>query len=90
MREPYGLGVEGDSLFICDGAAGLKLYDVSDPHDLNLTDAYTGVYPQDVILTDKSVVVVGKDGLYQFSFQSRGKIELLSKIPVSDNTRKTP
>jgi len=90
MREPYGLGVEGDSLFICDGAAGLKLYDVSDPHDLKLTDAYTGVYPQDVILTDKSVVVVGKDGLYQFSFQSRGKIELLSKIPVSDNTRKIP
>lgn len=90
MREPYGLGVEGDSLFICDGAAGLKLYDVSDPHDLKLTDAYTGVYPQDVILTDKSVVVTGKDGLYQFSFQSRGKIELLSKIPVNDNTRKTP
>ena len=90
MREPYGLGVEGDSLFICDGAAGLKLYDVSDPHDLRLTDTYTSVYPQDVILTDKSVVVIGKDGLFQFSFQSRGKIELLSKIPVSDNTRKTP
>ena len=90
MREPYGLGVEGDSLFICDGAAGLKLYDVSDPHDLRLTDTYTGVYPQDVILTDKSVVVIGKDGLFQFSFQSRGKIELLSKIPVSNNTRKTP
>lgn len=90
MREPYGLGVKGDSLFICDGAAGLKLYDVSDPHDLRLTDTYTSVYPQDVILTDKSVVVIGKDGLFQFSFQSRGKIELLSKIPVSNNTRKTP
>jgi hypothetical protein len=90
MREPYGLGVEGDSLFICDGAAGLKLYDISDPHDLSLIDTYNGVYPLDVILTDKSVVVTGKDGLYQFSYQSRGKIVPLSRIPVGENTRNMP
>jgi len=31
MTNPHGLGKNGDLLFICDGSAGLKIYDASDP-----------------------------------------------------------
>lgn len=34
MQEPYGLGIDNSILFICDGEAGLKVYDANDPHDL--------------------------------------------------------
>jgi hypothetical protein len=31
MEEPYGLGIDKNILFVCDGEAGLKVYDASDP-----------------------------------------------------------
>ncbi len=29
MTEPYGLGIDNTTLFICDGSAGLKIYDIT-------------------------------------------------------------
>jgi hypothetical protein len=31
MTNPYGLGVKDSALYICDGAAGLKMYNISKP-----------------------------------------------------------
>ncbi len=31
LTNPYGLGIKGNTLYICDGGAGLKVFDVSDP-----------------------------------------------------------
>ena len=60
----------------------MELYDVSNPLELKLLNVFDNIYPLDVILADDRAVVVGKGGLYQFSFQYRGKVELLSKIPA--------
>ena len=35
LTNPHGLGKDGDLLFICDGTAGLKVYDASDPKTHN-------------------------------------------------------
>ena len=31
MDNPYGLGLDDDLLFVCDGTSGLKIYDASNP-----------------------------------------------------------
>ena len=31
LDSPYGLGINGNTLYVCDGAAGLKVFDVTDP-----------------------------------------------------------
>ncbi len=33
LTNPHGLGKDGDLLFICDGTAGLKIFDASDPRN---------------------------------------------------------
>lgn len=35
MTEPYGLGIDNSTLFVCDGNAGLKVYDASDPNTID-------------------------------------------------------
>ena len=37
LVNPHGLGKNGDLLFICDGSAGLKVFDASDPLKIAIT-----------------------------------------------------
>ena len=84
MFNPKGLSVTDNTLYLCD--EGLKVYDVS--KDLEIDDHklshIKGFESFDVIhLADKKVaMVVGKDGLFQYSTSDNSNLKLLSKIPV--------
>jgi hypothetical protein len=84
MKNPHGLGKHGDLLFICDGDAGLKVYDASDPRTIGMHLIYT--YPNlnayDVIPVGNVLVMIGKDGLYQYDYSNIQNIQLLSSILV--------
>jgi hypothetical protein len=80
MSNPFGLGKEGNTLFICDGKAGIKVYDVSDDHNLKLVKKIDGMETYDVITSNSRALVVAKDGLYQFDYSNVSNIRLLSKI----------
>ncbi|MCG8581525.1 MAG: hypothetical protein MI866_16490 [Bacteroidales bacterium] len=84
MKEPYGLGVDDDVLFICDGNAGLKIYDSSDP--LTIADNQIAHYPDvnayDVIPLGSVLLMIGTDGLYQYDYSDLDNIELLSHIKI--------
>jgi len=82
MQGPYGLGIDGDILFICDGAAGLKVYDVSDAESIELLDHISDYETYDVILTDASAIVVGPGGLYQYDYSDTSDLELLSTLVI--------
>lgn len=90
MRNPYGLGVDFPNLFICEGAYGLKSFNVSDPMqiDKNLQQymedlqAYD-VIPMGAVSGQKTLLLIGKDGFYQFDYTNPSRLRLLSKIPVS-------
>src|SRR5690606_23748381 len=51
MTNPHGLGIDQNLLFICDGSAGLKMYDVTNKHDLtnNLVARHAFINALDVI-----------------------------------------
>lgn len=88
MTNPHGLGKNGDLLFICDGNAGLKIYDASDPKILGnrLIYSYPGINAYDVIPIGDILVLIGDDGLYQYSYLDVHNITLLSKIGVKQSS----
>jgi hypothetical protein len=86
MKDPHGLGKDGDLLFICDGDAGLKVYDASDPKTIGTHIIYT--YPDinayDVIPVGNILVLIGDNGLYQYNYSNVQNITLLSSILAVD------
>jgi hypothetical protein len=87
MINPHGLGKDGDLLFICDGSAGLKVYDAADP--MHITDhliySYPNIKAYDVIPVGDVLVLIGDDGLYQYNYSNIQNITLLSSISVVKN-----
>jgi len=81
---PHGLGVDGDLLFICDGAAGLKVYNKSNPLEIltNQIAHFPDFDTYDVIPLDGVLMLVGKEGIYQYSYIDPTNLVLLSHIPV--------
>ncbi|HEX6427502.1 MAG TPA: hypothetical protein VF008_07435, partial [Niastella sp.] len=58
MTNPFGLGKEGNILFICDGKDGVKVYDATDANDLKLIKKIEGMETYDVIAWNKRALVV--------------------------------
>jgi len=84
MHNPHGLGIEQGILFICDGDAGLKVYDASDPLNLNANQLahFTEINTFDVIPIEQHLIMIGEDGLYQYDYSDIKNISLLSMIPI--------
>ncbi len=82
MQEPAGLGLDNNILFICDGPAGLKVYDVKDPLNIELIDWKSDIHTFDVIPLGKSLLMIGNDGFYQYDYTNPKDLKLLSKIPI--------
>jgi hypothetical protein len=82
MENPHGLGVDGTKLFICDGDAGLKVFDNSNPLTSgdNLTDKFSNIQATDVIPLGDLLILIGEDGLYQYDYSDPTDLKLLSKI----------
>ena len=85
MDGPYGLGIDRGLLFICDGNAGLKLFDASDPKDLKLVRRFRGLKTLDVILHRDIAIVVGETGLHQYNYRALEKMTLISVISTRDD-----
>ncbi len=86
MTEPYGLGIDNSTLFICDGSAGLKIYDTNDV--LHIEDNIIATFPNietfDVIPLNGVLMLIGDDGLYQYDYSNLTQIKLLSSITISN------
>jgi hypothetical protein len=86
MTNPHGLGIDQETLFICDGNDGLKVYDASDIDqiDKNQLAHYTGINAQDVIPFNNTLVMMGEDGIFQYDYSNPKDIKFLSKIDIKD------
>jgi hypothetical protein len=85
MTNPHGLSKDGDWLFVCDGAEGLKVYDAINPEELRIKQHITGFEAYDVILQNNIAVVVAVDGLYEFDYSDINHIHQVSRIAVQKN-----
>jgi len=85
MQEPYGLGIDGKTLFVCDGTAGLKVYDADDPKNLVKIAWFSDVNAFDVIPYQGVLMMIGTDGLYQYDYTGPANMNLLSQIPITSH-----
>lgn len=80
LETPYGLGIDYPTLFVCQGGKGLRVFDASNPLDLQARQTFADVNAFDVIPLSKVLLTIGKDGLYQYDYSNPGNLRLLSKI----------
>ena len=84
MKEPYGLGIDDEILFVCDGKDGLKIYNANDALKIsdNQLAHYKDINAFDVIPLGDVLLMIGIDGLYQYDYSDINDIKLLSHIQV--------
>ncbi|UCH14905.1 MAG: hypothetical protein JSV22_02805 [Bacteroidales bacterium] len=84
MNNPHGLGIDNKILFICDGSAGLKIFDAKDPMEIttNKIVNYPGIDAYDVIPLEGTLMLTAKDGIYQYDYSDLRNIKMLSKITI--------
>ena len=85
MFNPHGLGIDHPLLFICDGAAGLKVYDATNPLAIssNMIAHFPDIDTFDVIPLNGVLLLIGHDGLFQYDYSDPQNIVLLSHITIS-------
>jgi hypothetical protein len=85
LAEPYGLGIDTPVLFVCDGSAGLKIFDVTDPYtiDDHLIKSYPGIQATDVIPLDGILILIGTTGIIQYDYSDLNNILEISRIPFA-------
>lgn len=81
MTNPHGLAMDKNLLFVCDGDAGLKMYDRSKKDDLKLLQQISNIKSYDVIAWNGKLILIGNDGLYQYSYTSE-RLTFMSRIKV--------
>ena len=77
MENPYGLGFKNNSLFVCDGTAGLKIFDKTNPLYLELIENFEDVQGKDVIPLENSLLLIGDNILYQYEY-TENSVNLIS------------
>lgn len=81
LENPYGLGIKEDVLFVCDGTAGLKLFDKSNPLDVKSIKTLKNIQSKDVIPLEDVLVMIGGETLYQYNYVNDG-VELISTFSL--------
>jgi hypothetical protein len=82
MDDPRGVGIDGDTFFLCDGDSGLKVFDSSNPIEVgnHMTTRFSNIFAQDIIPINGVAMVIGDDGLYQYDYSDPTDLKLLSEI----------
>lgn len=85
LFNPHGLGIDNNILFICDGTAGLKIYDATDVTtiDDHMIKHFENIKTFDVIPYNDVLIMSGSDGIYQYDYSDIEDIKELSHIQIS-------
>jgi hypothetical protein len=80
LFNPYGLAVKNRIAYVCDGSAGLKILDVSNPAAIKAMATVATVFPLDVIVNDTILYVSTTTGTALFGVGNSSSPNLLSII----------
>ncbi len=86
MSNPHGLAIDNEDelVFVCDGTAGLKVYNYSERGRVgqNKLAEVNDMQTYDVISFRNILHVIGTDGLRQYEYNSSGNLQTLSTIAL--------
>lgn len=83
MAGPYGLGIDDSmNLFICDGIAGVKIFDAKDNFNIasNQLSTINGFTAYDVILRNRLAIIGSKEAVFQYDYTDPMNPEFLSQL----------
>lgn len=85
MTEPYGLGIDRGTLFVCEGEYGLKVYDATYENSItsHLIAAFPGINAYDVIPLEDFLFMIGEDGFYIYDYGDLNNIRILGSLLIS-------
>lgn len=82
LENPYGLGIKDNMLFVCDGIAGLKLFDKTNPLNISIKKAYKNIQATDVIPLENNLIMIGGKTLYQYEYGDN-ELKLISSFSLN-------
>ena len=82
LDNPYGLGIKSNTLFICDGTAGLKLFNKEDPLKISMIKQFKNIQSKDVIPLEDKLLMIGGNTLYQYNYVQNG-VQLISSFVLN-------
>lgn len=83
MHNPHGLGKDSNTLFICDGTDGVKIYNAEDVLNISLIHQIKNLNAYDVIPWEGRLVVTAEDGIHQYDYSDLNNIRPLGTIHIS-------
>jgi hypothetical protein len=83
LQNPYGLGIYNNTLGICDGNEGFKLYTVNNTN-LQMLSSLNTINAFDVIMNNDIALLIAKDGMYQYDISNKQSLVLLSKLSITN------
>ncbi|MGL1933841.1 MAG: hypothetical protein OCD01_02415 [Fibrobacterales bacterium] len=66
MANPSGLGIYDDALYVCDGRAGLKVFDITNTPELEMVNIVDTIEVNDLIVDETNLTLIGPKGMYQY------------------------
>ncbi len=83
MDHPHGLSVQDDNIYICEGEHGLKVFENEENSNLKRIEHIKDIHAYDVIaLGPDHLLIIGKDGLYQYDSSNPSDLKELSFISI--------
>ena len=82
LDNPYGLGIKGNMLFVCDGTSGLKLFDKADPLNITMIKVFENIESKDVIPLENTLLLIGNNTLYQYEYLEND-VQLISTFHLN-------
>jgi hypothetical protein len=84
MTEPYGLGINDNTLFACEGSYGLKVYDATDHRNItsHKLAEFPDIHAYDVIPLAGFLFTIGDEGFYIYDYSDLNNISLIGTLPV--------
>lgn len=87
MQNPHGLSISKNTLYICEGRFGLKIFDASDDNQISRNELahISDINAYDVIsLSEEHLFLVGSDGFFQYNVENPASPRLISSILVQE------
>lgn len=84
MVEPKGMGIVDSILFLCDGQAGLKIFNIENPLNMGLISQIEDFDAYDVIPLDNTLLMIGDDGFAQYDYSNLPELKKLSEILIGE------
>ena len=83
MKNPHGLAVDDNYLFVSEGQFGMKVFQIKSGGFLELLKFYNNIRSKDIIVQPNNLlIVVSDDGLFQYDYSDIENIQLLSQINI--------